>query len=339
MACTRPLTGRLRTRISIDRITIGKVRPQSGFQAADAKYLSIGKSGPQLIFKITKSGLQVIVRSGPDLEQGRTAGSRRPRSEFRGRSSSPEPRGLPRHALDDRPARPRVRPLSRKPRRWGATGRLGSAVGQRAAQRRQARQGERACLDKAERALARRPPGVGRLIVNVAGPQNQTAGHHQHPAKQIDRSGRAVHRAPAGQLARSRRRRELARNGARPGTAHRRPVWLCCVALKRAISNAMPAAHGFDRVPLVDMRQRRTAASAAANGVAPSPVPRAGSGCPCARCLAVLAHAPLSVTRAARCSRTLTGFLPKYLSARLGHASGDCAVLLRISWRRFPTFV
>lgn len=67
---------RLRTGNPIDRFTIGKRRPQSGFQTADAKILSIGKVRPQYS-SITDSGLPGGMDHGAGA-LGRSADRRRP---------------------------------------------------------------------------------------------------------------------------------------------------------------------------------------------------------------------------------------------------------------------
>jgi len=91
---------RLRTESPIDRITIGKRRPLSVFQTADAKILSIGKPRPLLFLEMTKSGPQTI--PGSDPVSGRTA-------DAAGLDQPGRSQGRDDHHRN-RPARSRVRP-------------------------------------------------------------------------------------------------------------------------------------------------------------------------------------------------------------------------------------
>lgn len=71
---------RLRTENPIHRITIGKRRPQSGFQTADAKILSIGKVRPQYSYT-TDSGLSGCT-AVEIVRKGRSADRRRPSNQM-----------------------------------------------------------------------------------------------------------------------------------------------------------------------------------------------------------------------------------------------------------------
>lgn len=175
---------RLRTENPIDRFTIGKSRPQSGFQTADAEILSIGKVRPQYSY-ITDSGLPGCIGI-VTVCMGRSADSR-----------PPSEAGAP----------PRVRPLTGPSIDGCIDGAFeGASVHpwmhpnmngrycQRAAQRRQARQGECACTQGARRTLSRRSPCS---CEPGSDPCPSSCAHHQQHAEQIDRL-RARERATGG---------------------------------------------------------------------------------------------------------------------------------------------